>query len=92
MTDAYILNEAGTYFELQSEPTIRPFECYVQATVSLKNKYPALPMRGFHIDNTPTGMESMQGSAIRAEKILRNGQLIIIRNGVAYDATGAVIR
>ena len=92
LTDAYILNEAGTYFELQSEPTIRPFECYVQATVSLKNKYPALPMRGFHIDNTPTGMESMQGSAIRAEKILRNGQLIIIRNGVEYDATGAVIR
>ena len=50
-------------------------------------------MRGFNIeDNTPTGMESMQGSAIRAEKILRNGQLIIIRNGVEYDATGAVIR
>lgn len=92
LTDAYILNEAGTYFELQSEPTIRPFECYVQATVSLKNKYPAIPMRGFHIDNTPTGAESIQGSAIRAEKILRNGQLIIIRNGVAYDATGVVIR
>ena len=92
LTDAYILNEAGTYFELQSEPTIRPFECYVQATKSLKTRYAALPMRGFHIDNTPTGMESMQGSAIRAEKILRNGQLIIIRNGVAYDATGLVIR
>ncbi len=92
LTDAYILNEAGTYFELQSEPTIRPFECYVQATKSLKDKYAAIPMRGFHIDNTPTGAESIQGSAIRAEKILRNGQLIIIRNGVAYDATGVVIR
>ena len=90
--DVYILNEEGTYFILQSNPTIRPFECYVQATESLKTKCAALPMRGFHIDNTPTGMESMQGSAIRAEKILRNGQLIIIRNGVAYDATGAVIR
>lgn len=90
--DAYILNDEGTYFILQSNPTIRPFECYVQATESLKTRYAALPMRGFHIDNTPTGMESMQGSAIRAEKILRNGQLIIIRNGVAYDATGVVIR
>ena len=92
LTDAYILNDEGTYFILQSNPTIRPFECYVQATESLKTRYAALPMRGFHIDNTPTGMESMQGSAIRAEKILRNGQLIIIRNGVEYDATGAVIR
>ena len=92
LTDAYILNEAGTYFELQTAPTIRPFECYVQATVSLKDKYDAIPMRGFHIDNTPTGAESIQGSAIRAEKILRNGQLIIIRNGVAYDATGVLIR
>lgn len=93
LDEAYILNEEGTYFILQSNPTIRPFECYVQATESLKAKYAALPMRGFNIeDNTPTGVESMQGSAIRAEKILRNGQLIIIRNGVEYDATGAVIR
>ena len=92
LPSAYILNEEGTYFILQSNPTIRPFECYVQATESLKTRYAALPMRGSHIDNTPTGMESMQGSAIRVEKILRNGQLIIIRNGVEYDATGAVIR
>lgn len=91
--DVYILNEEGTYFILQSNPTIRPFECYVQATASLKAKYAKLPMRGFNIeDNTPTGAESIQGSAIRAEKILRNGQLIIIRNGVEYDATGVVIR
>lgn len=92
LTDAYILNEAGTYFELQTAPTIRPFECYVQATESLKTRCAAIPMRGFRIDNTPTGAESIQGSAIRAEKILRNGQLFIIRNGVAYDATGVVIR
>lgn len=92
LSSAYILNEEGTYFILQSNPIIRPFECYVQATESLKTRYAALPMRGSHIDNTPTGMESMQGSAIRVEKILRNGQLIIIRNGVEYDATGAVIR
>lgn len=93
LPSAYILNEDGSYFILHSNPTIRPFECYVQATESLKAKHAALPMRGFNIeDNTPTGMESMQGSAIRAEKILRNGQLIIIRNGVEYDATGAVIR
>lgn len=93
LPSAYILNEEGTYFILQSNPTIRPFECYVQATESLKAKHAALPMRGFNIeDNTPTGAESIQGSAIRAEKILRNGQLIIIRNGVEYDATGVVIR
>ena len=92
LTDAYILNDAGTEFVLQESPTIRPFECYVQATESLKKKNAAIPMRGFHIDNTTTGAESIQGSAIRAEKILRNGQLIIIRNGVEYDATGVVIR
>ena len=90
--DAYILNDTGTEFVLQESPTIRPFECYVQATESLKAKYAAIPMRGFRIDNTTTGAESIQGSAIRAEKILRNGQLIIIRNGVEYDATGVVIR
>lgn len=92
LTDAYILNDAGTEFVLQESPTIRPFECYVQATESLKDKYAAIPMRGFHIDNTPTGMEQIQTSPVGVQKILIDGQIIIIRNGDRYNATGLMIR
>ena len=92
LTDAYILNDAGTEFVLQESPTIRPFECYVQATESLKEKYASIPMRGFHIDNTPTGMEQTQTSPVGVQKILIDGQIIIIRNGDRYNATGLMIR
>ena len=31
LADAYVLNEDGTAFELQSSPTIKPFQSYVLA-------------------------------------------------------------
>jgi hypothetical protein len=34
------------------------------------------------------GMENVRTTEISSQKQLRNGQLIIIRNGVSYDATG----
>lgn len=41
----------------------------------------------FHKDNT-TDMESVQSSAIGTQKILRNGQILIIRDGKVYNALG----
>ena len=41
----------------------------------------------FHKDNT-TDMESVQHSAISTQKILRNGQILIIRDGKVYNALG----
>jgi len=35
-----------------------------------------------------TGVESVQSSAVNIQKIIRDGQLIIIRNGVEYTAEG----
>ena len=41
-----------------------------------------------HIDNTPTGMESIQSSAVSNQKYFRNGQLMIIRDNKTYNALG----
>ena len=42
-------------------------------------------------DNT-TEIESIMQSATSIQKVLRNGQLIIIRNGVEYNANGQMIK
>jgi len=36
-----------------------------------------------------TGMENIQKSEVSVQKVIRDGQLMIIRNGVIYTATGA---
>ena len=40
----------------------------------------------------PTGVESVQDAEIRVQKIIRNGQLLIEKNGVLYNAQGAVVK
>ena len=40
----------------------------------------------------PTGVESVQDAEIRVQKIIRNGQLFIEKNGVLYNAQGAVVK
>ena len=41
---------------------------------------------------TSTNFEAVQQSAIRNQKIIRNGQLLIIRDGKIYNATGAEVK
>ena len=52
-------------------------------TVLIDNVY-------FFKENT-TGISEVE-SAAKVQKVIENGQLIIIKNGVRYDAMGAVIR
>lgn len=41
--------------------------------------------------DTPTGITGQENASAKACKIMRNGQLLIIRNGVEYDVQGNVI-
>ena len=42
--------------------------------------------------NAATGVESIQNSTVSSQKVLRDGQLIIIRNGVEYNANGQIVK
>ena len=42
-------------------------------------------------ENNPTGLEN-NTNAVKATKAIRNGQLIIIKNGVRYNALGATVK
>ena len=41
-----------------------------------------------HVVSAPTGLENTQSSTVGCQKILRDGQLVIIRNGVEYTVNG----
>ena len=47
-------------------------------------------LKDFFKENT-TGISEVE-SAAKVQKVIENGQLIIIKNGVRYDAMGTVIR
>ncbi len=40
----------------------------------------------------PTGIESLQPSEVRSQKVIRNGVLLIERNGKVYNAQGVEVR
>lgn len=42
-------------------------------------------------EGAATGMESIESSEISSQKIIRNGQMLIIRNGEVYSVTGVKI-
>ncbi len=46
----------------------------------------------FEQENTATGMECIQPSDVSCQKVLRDGQLIILRNGVEYNANGQIVK
>ena len=51
------------------------------------------PPRKMHfIFDSAQGVESVQSSAVRSQKLIENGQLIIIRNDVRYNAAGQIVK
>ena len=44
-----------------------------------------------HVVSAPTGLENTQSSTVGCQKILRDGQLVIIRNGVEYTVNGQMV-
>ncbi len=50
------------------------------------------PRRMPFIFDQATGVESIQPSAVSSQKVFRDGQLVIIRNGVEYNAAGQMVK
>ena len=50
------------------------------------------PRRMPFVFDSATGVENVQGDKVQSTKVLRDGQLMIIRNGVEYNATGQMVK
>ncbi len=89
-TDKYELSVPGgssTYQRLESEPL--PAGTYsVERAASSGNVRLAVIVLKFTNEGGTTGMENAQPSAVSAQKIIREGQLLILRDGKIYTITG----
>ena len=95
----YVLNN-GTdgvafYQVMDASCSVAPYRAYLSCAhnANAGGANPAPRMRiVFHKDTT-TGVENTESAKMgRSTKFLRDGQLIILRNGVEYNANGALIK
>ena len=75
--------------------TIKPFRAYFH--VDINSGSAGAPMRRgmpavFNEVNTTTDVENVQGNKVQSTKLIENGQVIIIRNGVRYNAAGQIVK
>ena len=70
--------------------TINPFRAYF----SVAGLPAGVPPRARIVEreNVATEVESVPSSAINSQKIIENGQLFILKNGVKYNAQGQIVK
>ena len=81
------------YQVLDNTCSVAPYRAYLSCGYNA-NSGAGAPKRMrivFHKD-APTGVESVQPSEISYQKIFRNGQLFILRNGVEYNVNGQMTK
>ncbi len=86
-TNCYVLaGNDGVGFYHYTASMLNPHKAYVIYSGS------QAPRRMPFIFDQATGVESVQPSAISSQKVIENGQLFIIKNGVKYNAQGQVVK
>jgi hypothetical protein len=94
LTHVYTLNVAENQFEYDygSTSVIAPFECYIKATTparALANPRFALRPRGSKEQTEiATAMDHIADSTAQTQKILYNGQVVIVRDNKMYNVLG----
>ena len=94
----YILSTDGeghvAFYQVKDNScSVAPYRAYLSCGYpgNTGGSAPARMRIVFHKDGT-TGIESAHSSAISNQKILRNGQLFILRNGVEYNVNGQMTK
>lgn len=95
----YVLNNQGgnvAFYQVRDDGcSVAPYRAYLSCSHDASNNGANFAPRMrivFHKDAT-TGVENTESAKMgRSTKFLREGQLIILRNGVEYNANGALIK
>ena len=91
--NCYVLSGTAQYgvgFYRINVGTLKAHKAFVQYTGN-QNNAPKRMRFVFNQEQTATGMEDVQ-SSVQTTKILRNDQIIIIRNGVEYTINGQKVK
>ena len=87
----YFLSSNNTLYWPSANGTINGFRVYVHIDPSTplgSALYHGAPIRIRESNNSAMGIEDIQPSEVRCQKVLREGQIIIIRDGKAYNVQG----
>ncbi len=87
--NCYVLaGNDGVGFYHYTASMLNPHKAYVIYSGSQSSA----PRRMPFVFEVATDVESIQPSAVSSQKVLRDGQLVIIRNGVEYNAAGQMVK
>jgi hypothetical protein len=90
------LGQNNQLFWPSTDNPLKPFRAYFYVNVEASTpgnapKYRGMPARIVEGKNVATGVENAQ-SANQSTKVIVNGQLIIIKNDVRYNAQGQIVK
>lgn len=95
----YVLNNQGgnvAFYQVQDAScSVAPYRAYLSCAhnANAGSANPAPRMRIVFRENTTTGVENTESAKMDGyTKFLREGQLIILRNGVEYNANGTLVK
>ncbi len=87
--NCYVLaGNDGVGFYHYTASMLNPHKAYVIYSGSQSSA----PRRMPFVFEVATDVESIQPSAVSSQKVFRDGQLVIIRNGVEYNAAGQMVK
>ena len=85
-----MLDQSGFYAIVDGTVTIKNVNGKLSVEVDATNSY-EVPVK-LHYNPDPTAVENINADNTNIRKRIINGQLVIIRNGQTYDATGALVK
>ena len=95
-TDGYVfLGQNNQLYWPNTTNAIKPFRAYFKINISGGGTMPikrGMPVKISEPNNMPTEIEGVMVEENIGRKIIENGQLIIVRNGVYYNAEGQIVK
>ena len=93
-TNCYVLsgtNEYGVGFYRINSENLKAHKAYVKYVGGPSNA-PKKMRFVFNQEQVVTGMENVQGNKVQSTKVVEDGVLYIINNGVKYNAQGQIVK
>ena len=81
------------YYPASNDDTsMKGFRAYFIVGENSTNAPHQVPARLVIAPKMPTAVDNVQGDNVQSTKVIENGQLFIIKNGVKYNAQGKVVK
>ena len=91
----YVLSgttEHGVGFYHPNSDNLIAHKAYVPMAANTQSGAPRRLRFVFADEKTTTGVENVQGNDVQCTKVIENGVLVIIKNGVRYNAQGQIVK